>query len=65
MKREVTVHYSRTINTGNYSSQRIDVGVTRELAVTEVYDDVLKSEYAFVKKFVNSKIKNILEGLEK
>lgn len=65
MKKEISVHYSRTINTGNYSSQRVDMGIIRDLEIGENFTDALNDEYCFVKKSVNSKIKKIFEGLDK
>jgi hypothetical protein len=51
-KREISVHYHRTVSLGNYNSVKIGMGTTVELEEGEKKKEVMEREYDFIKDMV-------------
>lgn len=53
MNKRITVNYSRTINTGNYNSQKLMMGLDRDLEPSENISTALKDQFVILKKLVD------------
>ncbi len=58
----VTYGITRTVNLGNYTSIKIQCGVTLEIPTKTTND--LEQHYQEIKKFVDEKIEQELEAIE-
>lgn len=60
MKREISVNYSRTVNTGSYESFKIGIGTTVEVPEGEDKKVVIEKEYNDLKGIVEQAIREEL-----
>ncbi len=51
--KEIEVQYGKTINKGNYESERIDLSARLALNIGEASEDVYRSMFAYLKKLAN------------
>lgn len=54
--RDIHVSYGRTTNLGNYESERVDVGISRDLDDEEDRKTAMRKELKNLKEFVEESI---------